>query len=90
MLQGELGNVIRAMEKFPNISQSAATSIISSIQANSNAGSQILAEVHEKLPQNPNKVTREEVREAFDKAIKRFDPKLYESMRDIQKLFNPR
>lgn len=90
MLQGELGNVIRAMEKFPNISQSAATSIISSIQANSDRGNEILAEVHENLPKNPNKVTRQEVREAFDKAIKRFDPELYESMRDIQKLFNPR
>lgn len=87
LLEGEFGSVIRAMEKFPNISQTAATSLIAAIQAASDKGEEILTEINENLPQNPDRVTREQVKNLVRDAVNEFDPKLWESLSELKGMF---
>ena len=84
LLQGEFGTVVRAMEKFPNMTQAAATALIQAIQTTSKKGNQILEDINENLPKNPNTVTRAEVKEAVKNAVKKFDPVLFESIGELR------
>lgn len=87
LLEGEFGSVIRAMEKFPNISQAAATSLISAIQAASDKGDEILTNINENLPQNPDRVTQDQVKKIVADAINEFDPKLWQSLSELKGMF---
>jgi hypothetical protein len=81
LLQGEFGSVIRAMEKFPNLSQAAATSLIASIQALSEKGRDIVDEINDKLPKNPEQATAEQAKALIRNSIQKFDPELYKSLK---------
>ena len=84
LLQGEFGTVVRAMEKFPNMTQAAATSLITAIQTASKKGNEIIEDINKNLPKNPDKVTTAEVRNAVKNAVKKFDPVLFDSIGELK------
>jgi len=83
-LQGPLGNVVRAMEKFPNITQSSAMTLVSTIQEVSSKGNEIINSINSQLGNNPNAVTKEQVKTAISNAVKKFDPKLWDSISELK------
>jgi hypothetical protein len=82
-LQGPLGDVVRMMEKF-GVSQSVAGAVISQIQKAGKGSNELLtglSEIAEKANNPKNNVTGQQIKNAFGRLVKEFDPELYKSLK---------
>lgn len=82
-LEGPMGNVVRAMEKFPNFNQAAAMTLVSTIQQASDKAVEIIDDINKKLPQNPKGVTAKEAGRIVENSVKAFDPKLWDAIEHL-------